>query len=149
MQKLCDRLKVNSLIKKAYGDNINDVIKKVFSNECYKFYLNSELIDVNDRFRVFEYNNKKYIVNKTTTEDGKLEIYFAYKAMERLNDLIVDNYEIVDKEKFAISFTITETLVISFSIQPKNNESGTIFIENIGSLFFIQVEQKSVSNLTT
>lgn len=94
MQKLCERLKINILIKKVCGDDIHDVIKNIFNDDCYKFYLNSELIDVNDRFRIFEYNNKKYIAKRTTKEDGKLEIEFAYKAKEKLNGLIIDNYEI-------------------------------------------------------
>ena len=95
MQKLCDRLKVKPLIKKIFGDNIQDVIKTAFENDCYKFYLNSELIDVNNRFRIFEYKNKKYIAKKTTKETGKLEIEFAYKASKRLNGLIVDDYKIL------------------------------------------------------
>lgn len=140
MQKLCDRLKVNSLIKKAYGDNINDVIKKVFSNECYNFYLNSELIDVNDRFRVFEYNNKKYIVKKTTTEDGKLEIYFAYKAMERLNDLIVDNYEIrIVKPDiyYADDFAYILTEYMGNSLQEVNYSKSNKNPINLNTIFNI------------
>ena len=58
MKKLCEQLNVNTSIKNTNGDNIIDIIKIVFKDTKYKFYLNSELIDVNDRFRIFEYQKK-------------------------------------------------------------------------------------------
>ncbi len=94
MQKLCERLQTEILIKNVFEGDFPNIIKKVFEDERYKFYLNSELIDVNDRFRIFKYNNKNYIAKRTTQEDGKKEMELAYKAIRKLDGLIVDNYNI-------------------------------------------------------
>ena len=94
MKRLCEQLNVNTSIKNISGSNIIDIIKIVFKDSKYKFYLNSELIDVNDRFRIFEYQKKNYIVKKTKKTDGDLEIKLARKAEELLDGLIVDDYTI-------------------------------------------------------
>lgn len=94
MQRLCERLEITPSIKIVNGESIQDVIKIVFKNECYKFYLNSELIDVNNRFRIFKYQNKTYIAKKTTKNDGELEIKLAHKAMAKLEGITIDNYKI-------------------------------------------------------
>lgn len=94
MKKLSEQLNVNTTIKSVPFDNMNEIIKYVFKNDEYKFYLNSELIDVNDRFRIFEHENKYYIIKKTSKFDGNLEIKLAKKAAGILDGLKVDDYVI-------------------------------------------------------
>ena len=94
MKKLSEQLNVNTTIKSVPFDNMNEIIKYVFKNGEYKFYLNSELIDVNDRFRIFEHENKYYIIKKTSKFDGNLEIKLAKKAAGILDGLKVDDYVI-------------------------------------------------------
>ena len=92
MKKLSEQLNVNTAIKSVPYENMNKIIKYVFKNSEYKFYLNSELIDVNDRFRIFEYKNKNYIIKKTNKIDGELEIKYAQKAADILDGLEVNDY---------------------------------------------------------
>lgn len=94
MKKLCEQLNVDTSIKPVPYYDINEVIKYVFKNKKYKFYLNSELIDVNDRFRIFEYRGKNYIAKKTNKVDGDLEVNLAKSAEKVLDGLKVDNYTI-------------------------------------------------------
>ena len=94
MKKLCEELNVDSSIKTVPYDDMLKNIKYIFKNDKYKFYLNSELIDVNNRFRIFKYQNKNYIVKKTTKENGNLEIKYAHIAEKNIDGLKVDGYTI-------------------------------------------------------
>ena len=79
MKKLSEQLNVNTTIKSVPFDNMNEIIKYVFKNDEYKFYLNSELIDVNDRFRIFEHENKYYIIKKTSKFELNPKSWTVYK----------------------------------------------------------------------
>lgn len=94
MKKLYEQLNIAPIIKKVPFNNVDEIIKYVFKNDEYKFYLNSELIDVNDRFRIFEYKNKNYILKKSNITDGNLEVQIAQKAIEVIDGLNVSNYTI-------------------------------------------------------
>lgn len=94
MKKLYEQLNIAPIIKKVPFNNIDEIIKYVFKNDEYRFYLNSELIDVNDRFRIFKCKNKKYIIKKTNITDGNLEVQLTQKAIEVIDGLSVTNYTI-------------------------------------------------------
>lgn len=94
MKKLCEQLNEDTTIKKVSGDSFIDIIAKVFNDTQYRFYLNSELIDINDRFRIFQYRGKNYIAKKSRKKDGDSEIKNAKKAEKILNGITVDNYTI-------------------------------------------------------
>lgn len=94
MKKLSEQFNIMPSIKTVPFDSIDENIKYVFKNDGYRFYLNSELIDVNNRFRIFEYNNKKYIIKKTNKIDGNLEEQLAQKATESIDGLSINNYTI-------------------------------------------------------
>ncbi len=94
MKKLSAQLNIDTSIKTVAFDDMKENIKYVFDNDNYNFYLNSELIDVNDRFRIFNYNGKNYIVKKSKIDEGKLEVELAQKAFSILDGLKVDDYKI-------------------------------------------------------
>lgn len=140
MKRLCEQLNVNTSIKNVNGSNIIDVIKNVFKDTKYKFYLNSELIDVNDRFRIFEYKNKNYIVKKTKQMDGDLEIKLARKAEKLLNGLIVDDYTIyiVRPNIYYIDdFAYILTEYMGNSLQECNYSKSTNASINLNTVFDI------------
>ena len=58
MKKLLNELNVSSKINGVTKNSFEDIIDEVYGDDKYKFYLNSELIDVNDRFRIFSFNDK-------------------------------------------------------------------------------------------
>ena len=94
MKKLLNELNVSSKINGVTKNNFEDIIKEVYGDDKYKFYLNSELIDVNDRFRIFSFNDKDYIVKKTTKTDGDLEMTLALRAFNALEGIKVNDYTI-------------------------------------------------------
>lgn len=140
MKRLCEQLNVNTSIKNISGSNIIDIIKIVFKDSKYKFYLNSELIDVNDRFRIFEYQKKNYIVKKTKKTDGDLEIKLARKAEELLDGLIVDDYtiHIVKPNIYYIDdFAYILTEYMGNSLQECNYSKSTDVSINLNTVFDI------------
>lgn len=140
MKRLCEQLNVNTSIKNISGSNIIDIIKIVFKDSKYKFYLNSELIDVNDRFRIFEYQKKNYIVKKTKKTDGDLEIKLARKAEELLDGLIVDDYtiHIVKPNIYYIDdFAYILTEYMGNSLQECNYSKSTDVSINLNTIFDI------------
>ncbi len=140
MKKLCEQLNVNTSIKNTNGDNIIDIIKIVFKDTKYKFYLNSELIDVNDRFRIFEYQKKNYIAKKTKKKDGDLEIKLARKAERLLDGLIVDDYviHIVKPNIYYIDdFAYILTEYMGNSLQECNYSKSTDTSINLNTVFDI------------
>lgn len=92
MKKLCEQLNIDTKIKSIPFDDLSECIEYSLKKDEYKFYLNSELIDVNDRFRIFNHKNKNYIVKKTNKIEGELEVKLAQKAEEILDGLKVNNY---------------------------------------------------------
>ena len=140
MKKLCEQLNVNTSIKNTNGDNIIDIIKIVFKDTKYKFYLNSELIDVNDRFRIFEYQKKNYIAKKTKKKDGELEIKISRKDGRLLDGLIVDDYviHIVKPNIYYIDdFAYILTEYMGNSLQECNYSKSTDTSINLNTVFDI------------
>ncbi|MBQ6546696.1 MAG: hypothetical protein IJL74_01705 [Bacilli bacterium] len=94
MKRLCDELNVDKSIKKVNATSIEDAIIKTYSCNEYNFYLNSELIDVNNRFRIFNFNGIDYICKKSNLKDTKNEIKLASKAQSLIDNTKVDNYTV-------------------------------------------------------
>lgn len=92
MTKLSNYLNIETNIKTVPFDDMIENIKYVFENDDYNFFLNSELIDVNNRFRIFNYKKKNYILKKSKLKDGEIEIKYSSKAFKLFNNLEVDNY---------------------------------------------------------
>lgn len=123
MKRLSDQLNIDSSIKSVPYDDMEEIIKYVFKNKKYKFFQNSELIDVNDRFRIFEHKGKNYIVKKSNRSDGILEVKHARKAEEKLDELKIDNYiiKIVKPNIYSIgNFSYILTEYMGNSIQECN-----------------------------
>lgn len=139
MKKLSKQLNIVPSIKKTYFNNIYEIIKYVFKTDEYKFYLNSELIDVNDRFRVFNYKNKNFIIKKTNRIDGDLEVQSAQKAMKVIDGLNISNYtlKIVEPTIYYVddsAYILTEYLGNSlqecnYSKQNKNFIAQNVIFE--------------------
>jgi len=105
-------------IKTINNNNVEEAIKKVFINDDYGFYLNSELIDVNNRFRIFSFENKNYIVKKTTIENGKDEVFKASRAYDCIDNIKINNFtlkviqpQLVEVDKDA--YILTEYMGVS------------------------------------
>jgi hypothetical protein len=94
MKTLREALNVNNKINSINSKSIKEAIKISLKEKKYKFYLNSELIDIKDRFRIFDYNNEPYIIKKVSIEDGKKEVELASKANEYLNDICVNQFNL-------------------------------------------------------
>ncbi|MCL2484335.1 MAG: hypothetical protein FWE79_02995, partial [Firmicutes bacterium] len=73
--------------------SLEECVKKAYYIDECKFLLNSELLDVEDRFRIFCLSNKKYIVKKSKIHKAKNEIEKAVEAEKR-----IDNLNILDKK---------------------------------------------------
>ena len=82
--------------KEIYEINgsLENAILVAFENDKYRFTLNSELIDVNNRFRIFSNKEKTYLVKRSKLTKGKKEIEFAKKAFDKLDNLKLKNFKI-------------------------------------------------------
>ena len=139
MKRLVDELNIDCKINKIEKNTIEETIDKAFNSNEYNFYLNSELIDVNDRFRVFEFNNEKYIVKKTKKEDGIDEERIALKAKDLLNDIEIDNYtiKIVTPKLYEVNnkyYIVTKYLGTTLQENIYSNENSNIDINIIFSI---------------
>lgn len=94
MKRLCQVLKKSEKINIIDEDNLKDALRIAYTKNIYKFYLNSELIDVNDRFRIFNFKGKNYISKKTTYKDGSEEISLAKRAENKLDNIMIGQYTI-------------------------------------------------------
>lgn len=112
MKSLREELEVTNEVLEINSNDITQSIKIAFKDNKYRFYLNSELIDVNNRFRIFKFNNKKYIVKKSSLSSGLEEVELAKKAYKILNNTIISDYKIkvilpklkeIDNEAYIIS----------------------------------------------
>lgn len=125
MKRLCSALNIKPTINKISEQSLKEVILKVYANDEYKFYLNSELIDVNDRFRIFNYNEVNYISKKTEYEDGINEIKLATLAKNKLNNLKIGKYQINVVEPKLISIDNSNYIITEYK--------GTSLQENLYS----------------
>lgn len=140
MKRLLNELNVSSKINGVTKNNFEDIIKEVYGDDKYKFYLNSELIDVNDRFRIFSFNDKDYIIKKTTKTDGDLEISLALSAFNALEGIKVNDYtiRIVKPQIFydeELAYIVTEYM--GTSLQEFAYDSTKKFPIGIDTLFDI------------
>lgn len=124
-----------------------DVISMIYTNESKKlnFCMNSELIDVKNRFKIVKKKEKIYIIKKTSLEKAKLEIKNAkkinklikYKKTKEINIIpIIPSLINIGKDYFLISeykgTTLQENL---YSKNEKNKLSFNKF-SKINKLLF-------------
>ena len=115
------RESVNSIDSNDWNEIILKVYKK--NNSKYKFRINSELIDIKDRFRILKQNGVTYIIKKTSIEKAKLEITNSKKILDLVKNIningfklypVIPFYKIIDKEAYLISeykgYTLQEIL---------------------------------------
>lgn len=137
MKRLCDELNVNTSIHHVSANCLKNAINYVYKNDDFKFYLNSELIDINDRFRVFNYNGKNYISKKTSKEDGKNEFNLALKAKEKLDKIKVGKWilNVVEPQLIIINseyFIVTEYMGTSLQeCMYDKNKKNTLKIDDL------------------
>lgn len=72
-------------VKPIDAKNLKEAVQIAFSAQGYGFTLNSELIDVKNRFRIFRFGNKTYLVKTSSAKDGKEEVKFASKVKGKIN----------------------------------------------------------------
>lgn len=94
MKSLREELNVSNHIYQIKAKNIEEAIIKAFKGEKYNFYLNSELIDVNNRFRIFSFNGVNYIIKKSSLKSGFEEEQLAKKAYDKLNNIEISSYRL-------------------------------------------------------
>lgn len=141
MKSLYKALSVDTKINEIFADSMEDAIKISLRNEKYKFYLNSELIDVNDRFRVFIFENISYIIKKTSIKKGKKELELAQKAYKYLEGIGINEYKlnivvpivkIIDNNAYVITeykgVSLQECLYSKELLNPLNIEDVFIII---------------------
>lgn len=92
MKRLCNELRVNKKIEEIHATNIKDAIREAYKSDKYSFYLNSELIDVNNRFRIFNFDGINYICKKSNFKDAEYELSLVSKAKLLVDNIAVDNY---------------------------------------------------------
>ena len=81
------------IIDNEYIDWIK-IIEAIFYDTKYKFCLNSELIDIDSRFRIVKIHNKVFIIKKTTAEKAQNERNNAIELEKILYKKIIDNYKL-------------------------------------------------------
>lgn len=140
MKPLYKALSIKNKIEIINADSINDAIKKAWVDDKYRFSLNSELIDVNNRFRIFEYQKSIYIIKKSSTLDAESELDLAIKADEHLKNIKVDEYtlkvivpivKVIEKEAYVITKYKGTSLQECLYDKNKNNP---LKIENVFSI---------------
>lgn len=92
MTTIISKLKIPNTIKKVNADAFEDAVLIANKKDGYGFYLNSELIDVNDRFRIFKYNGVNFISKRINSHHNIKELELARKAEKIINDMEIDNY---------------------------------------------------------
>ena len=127
MKSLREKLNLTEKIFEISAKTIEEAILLSFKDDKYKFYLNSELIDINNRFRIFKYQNTDYIVKKSSLNDGQEEVKLANKAFSIIDGLKVDNFnlKVILPQLYICnnsSFVITEYKGISLQECLYNNK---------------------------
>ena len=92
MKRLICELNVDNQIYINESKSVEEAIKTAFKNKKYRFYFNSGLIDVNNRFRIFNYKGVNYIVKKSSNKDGTQEVELAKMAFNILNNTSIDGF---------------------------------------------------------
>lgn len=92
--QLLEKIGKSNIIHKIEAQTLTMAIKIAFAENKYNFYLNSELIDINNRFRVFNFNGVNYLIKKSKKKDALAEVDNATKIKTRIGDENIDGYNI-------------------------------------------------------
>lgn len=112
-KNLYTALEKGNKINKIKATNIEEAINKAYENDDYTFYHNSELIDVQNRFRIFNYNNINYFIKSSKKEKAKAEVENTIQAAKLLNGKTINKYqiEVIESKLYIIEdkyYTVTE-----------------------------------------
>lgn len=101
----------------------NNQIEIVQSNVRYgRYFFNKLLLDVGTY-------TLSWIPSLSGT-DKKMN--YSVRNLDTLKDIVINTrIDIVDNEKYSITFTLTEKQYITFSLQPATNDGGTLTLKNI------------------
>lgn len=137
LYKNLDKETINTIDSNDWNEIILQVYKK--NNLKYKFRINSELVDIKDRFRILKHNNVAYIIKKTTIKKAKLELKNSKKVSNLVKDInikglklcpVIPFYKIIGEDAYLISeykgYTLQENL---YSNNKKHMISLEIFSE--------------------
>lgn len=114
MISLYNALQTDLTIVQITGVSLKEAVRKVYLDDAFKYrlLLNSELIDVKKRFRVFNYNGDIYIAKQSSLLDAKHEIEAATVAHKRLHGICINDIELkilvpeiieINREVFIVS----------------------------------------------
>lgn len=92
--QLLEKIGKTNIIHKVEAQTLAAAIKIAFTENKYNFYLNSELIDINNRFRIFNFNGVNYLIKKSKKKDAFAEVDNANKVKSSIGDENIDGYEI-------------------------------------------------------
>lgn len=92
MGTLYKALEKQNTIQRIFTNTFENAILEAYSNPNYLFFHNSELIDVKDRFRIFNYNNVNYIVKSMSEKKAKIEFDNSLKCASILNGKKVNDF---------------------------------------------------------
>lgn len=81
-------------IKKIDAQNLECAVKTAYGSQDYCFYQNAELIDVKDRFRIFNFKGCDYLSKKMSLKKAALEISNSKKAAQILSGKIINGKKI-------------------------------------------------------
>ncbi len=94
-------------------DSFEEAITIAYQNKNYSVFQNSELLDVKNRFRIFNYNNTNYLIKSIRKEKANSEISNSLHASKLLNGKKINNYqlEVIDPKLYDINgkyYVVTE-----------------------------------------
>ncbi len=92
--QLLDKIGKTNCIHKVEAQTLTAAIKIAFTDNKYNFYLNSELIDINNRFRVFNFDGVNYLIKKSNKKDAFAEVDNAIRVKSSISGENIYGYEI-------------------------------------------------------
>lgn len=92
--QLLDKIGKTNCIHKVEAQTLTAAIKIAFTDNKYNFYLNSELIDINNRFRVFNFDGVNYLIKKSKKKDAFAEVDNAIRVKSSISGENIYGYEI-------------------------------------------------------
>lgn len=102
-------------IKKIDTQNLECAVKTAYGSQDYCFYQNAELIDVKDRFRIFNFKGCNYLSKKMPLKKAALEISNSQKAAQILSGKIINgkNINIIIPEQVILNASSDECFLVS------------------------------------
>ncbi len=94
MGKLYSALHKSNDINIVETDNFEDAIRIAYKDPIYNFFHNSELLDVNNRFRIFRYRNVEYLIKYMNPKKSKIEMSNTLLASTLITGKKINNFQL-------------------------------------------------------